>query len=74
LSRVKIAREKNELRLPDKEPIQLTDVAVTLFEGGPVSPLEFEISKLDWVLADESFSSKEHVTIRGKGLEAEGWA
>jgi len=72
LSRVKIARKNGTLSLPDEQPIELTNVLMTLFEGGPVAPLDFDTTKLEWKLADMSFATQERVNIRGKGLVAEG--
>ncbi|MBL8858471.1 MAG: hypothetical protein JNL28_08210 [Planctomycetes bacterium] len=72
LSRVQVSMESGSPALSKTEPIKLTDVELTLHEGGPVAPLEFAAPKLDWLLADTSFTSEERVKIRGKGVTADG--
>lgn len=72
LSRVKITIDKGSARLSDTEPVQLANVDLTLYEGGPVVPLHLKIPKLEWNVADTSFTSSDRVRITGTGLEADG--
>ena len=72
LARVHIAVGADGPRLSDSEPVRLTNVDLTLFEGGPIVPVRVRVPSLDWNLKDTSFASNERVSVTGKGVRAEG--
>ncbi len=76
-SAVKLTLVDDQPRLSQTEPVHLTNVDMTLFEGGPVVPLHLEVPALDWTIGAESkgaesFESNDRVQVHGNGLEATG--
>lgn len=53
-------------------PVELEQVAATLFSGAPVAPLHIESRRIDWLPADERYSSAEQVSLKGERLSASG--
>lgn len=72
LSRVRVTLRNGQPEIGENDRVYLTDAEVTLHEGSPVVPLTMRVPLLEWQVSTGRFSSKDHVEIRGTGLQAEG--
>lgn len=72
LSRLKLVLAAGSPRLSDTEPVRLTNVDLTLHEGGPVTPIKLKIPVLDWNVQSGKFRSDDRVHITGTGLVGDG--
>jgi hypothetical protein len=72
LSRLKLVLAAGSPRLSDTEPVRLTNVDLTLYEGGPVTPIKLKIPVLDWNVQSGKFRSDDRVHITGTGLVGDG--